>query len=236
MQNCLHGFVAAIVLLSLDTSPVVAQADDTVRWIRIRSSPSESRSNFTVEHSGLPLPVFRLIQTGFRDEQLIPIRNMRATIRRAGLEQEIRLLGSNANVQKLSFATIEQGRMLNDVDQQDRRTVCLISNRIANTLFPFEQAVGSLVRINRDYYQVVGILAPGKEGLFRGDDVLIPLSTMLVRCGTRQVEVRSGQYEVRECGISDLWVQTNRPAEDQTELQRFLKREAPEIDFRIETE
>ncbi|MDR1380485.1 MAG: ABC transporter permease [Tannerella sp.] len=74
------------------------------------------------------------------------------------------------------------GRLLNDIDLQERRKVCLIGSRICEELFKSEDPCGKYVRVNGLYYQVVGVVKQIASGVNIGGraeaSVFLPFSTM----------------------------------------------------------
>ncbi|MDR1525215.1 MAG: ABC transporter permease [Tannerella sp.] len=74
------------------------------------------------------------------------------------------------------------GRLLNDIDMQEKRKVCLIGTRICEELFKNEDPCGKYVRVNGLYYQVVGVVQQIASGVNIGGraeaSVFLPFSTM----------------------------------------------------------
>ena len=74
------------------------------------------------------------------------------------------------------------GRLLNDIDLQERRKVCLIGSRICEELFKNADPCGKYVRVNGLYYQVVGVIEQIASGVNIGgraeSSVFLPFSTM----------------------------------------------------------
>jgi putative ABC transport system permease protein len=82
---------------------------------------------------------------------------------------------------------VELGRFVNEQDGETLAKVCALGATVAEDLFgsiPI-QVLGRTVKINRQNYQVVGIMASkGQTGFMNEDDqVFIPLSTAQVRFG-----------------------------------------------------
>ena len=74
------------------------------------------------------------------------------------------------------------GRLLNEIDMQERRKVCLIGSRICEELFKNQDPCGKYVRVNGLYYQVVGVVKQIASGVNIGgraeSSVFLPFSTM----------------------------------------------------------
>ena len=74
------------------------------------------------------------------------------------------------------------GRLLNEIDLQERRKVCLIGSRICEELFKNADPCGNYIRVNGLYYQVVGVVEQIASGVNIGgraeSTVFLPFSTM----------------------------------------------------------
>lgn len=75
---------------------------------------------------------------------------------------------------------MSKGRFFNDTEMHFRRMVCVIGSAVDEVLFPEEEAVGKVIRVNGDEFTVVGVFAP-EESNFGNDwdnrKVCIPLTT-----------------------------------------------------------
>lgn len=83
----------------------------------------------------------------------------------------------NIEVQELHF-----GRLLNEIDEKERRKVCLIGSQVNDNLFRGADPCGKYVRVNGLYYQVVGVVEQKASGVNIGgrseESVFLPFSTM----------------------------------------------------------
>jgi len=73
------------------------------------------------------------------------------------------------------------GRLLNDIDLQERRKVCVIGSKVCEELFKNEDPCGKYVRVNGLYYQVVGVIKQISNASIGGraeSSVVLPFSTM----------------------------------------------------------
>ena len=74
------------------------------------------------------------------------------------------------------------GWLLNEVDERERRKVCLIGTKVKEVLFKEEDPCGSYIRVNGIYYQVVGVVQQRASGVNIGgrseECVFLPFSTM----------------------------------------------------------
>lgn len=86
------------------------------------------------------------------------------------------VIGVTAAYFGIRHLPVERGRVLHGNDDDTRARVCVISARVAGRLFGNAPALGGRLRIGRDWYRVVGLLAD--DGAMT---VLIPLSALTPR-------------------------------------------------------
>ncbi|MCD7974467.1 MAG: ABC transporter permease [Phascolarctobacterium sp.] len=75
---------------------------------------------------------------------------------------------------------LNNGRIFTERDLNSRARVCVIGKTVADNLFPDENTVGSIMRINKAPFQVIGLLkSKGQSGggMDQDDIVFIPLTT-----------------------------------------------------------
>lgn len=91
------------------------------------------------------------------------------------------LMGLYPDHFKIESMPIKWGRLINNVDIQDRRKVCLLGEEVYETLFsPGEDPIGEYVRLNGIYFQVIGVVG-ARSGISLIGNVsrmiLLPFST-----------------------------------------------------------
>jgi len=88
--------------------------------------------------------------------------------------------GSTPNFSNIRFLPQGQGRWLNDGDEKERRTVCVLGYQMMRNLFPGRPAVGSTILLNDVRFEVVGLLANTgrEENNMNNVRIYIPFSTM----------------------------------------------------------
>jgi len=77
------------------------------------------------------------------------------------------ILGTEPNLNEISYLPVKDGRWLNELDGQQRRNVIVLGNELLKALFPGRPAVGSFVLLNGLRFEVVGTL----PHLGRGDNM-----------------------------------------------------------------
>jgi putative ABC transport system permease protein len=77
------------------------------------------------------------------------------------------ILGTEPELNEISYLPMKDGRWLNELDGTQRRNVMVLGNELLKTLFPGRPAVGAFVLINGLRFEVVGTL----PHLGRGDNM-----------------------------------------------------------------
>jgi len=98
----------------------------------------------------------------------------------------VSLCGELADMNKVDNPKIKFGRELNDVDNAQRRKVCVIGSRVAEELFPElgknGDPCGRSIQIDSVYYTIVGVSGKESGGINVGGEatttVYMPYSTM----------------------------------------------------------
>jgi putative ABC transport system permease protein len=99
----------------------------------------------------------------------------------------VQLLGDTPGSFPAHNWVIDEGRLFDDSDVDNARSVCVLGSALAKTAFPFSPALGEQIKINGINYAVVGVLAPkgGSLGGNQDNFAVIPLTTALHRYGLR---------------------------------------------------
>ncbi len=99
----------------------------------------------------------------------------------------VQLLGDTPGSFTAHDWVVDEGRIFDDSDVDNARSVCVLGSALAQTVFPFGSALGQEVKINGINYAVIGVLAPkgGSVGGNQDNFAVIPLTTALHRYGLR---------------------------------------------------
>jgi len=98
----------------------------------------------------------------------------------------VSLKGVTPEIFQTANWTVLDGRALLDSDIASARDVCLLSERLADSLFPRGLPVGQKIKVQAISYQVVGIMKPPASGQEDQALAIIPITTGLNRYGRRR--------------------------------------------------
>ena len=78
--------------------------------------------------------------------------------------------------------TMVKGRFINEIDILEKRKVCVIGERVVESMFDKEEEpLGQYLRVSGVYYQVIGVLHPETEVNFSGrkeESIFLPFTTL----------------------------------------------------------
>jgi putative ABC transport system permease protein len=81
------------------------------------------------------------------------------------------ILGTEPQLNEISYLPLQEGRWLNELDGVQRRNVIVLGNELLKTLFPGRPAVGAFILLNGIRFEVVGSMLH----LGRGDNMWLNL-------------------------------------------------------------
>ncbi len=89
---------------------------------------------------------------------LAPLRELSEQIVHEGRRSEATVVATTSSYFGTEELVLREGRFLADTDLRQANRVIVLGHDLAASLFPYEDAVGSRVRIELDWYMVVGAL------------------------------------------------------------------------------
>jgi putative ABC transport system permease protein len=144
---------------------------DDEMWKKVSRRPVLTRREFEVVRAALPDAQAISITSGFPT----PLSDVQWRSRVVG---DVTVRGVTAPYQVVQDYRLERGRLLVDVDEEQRRAVAVIGREVADKLFESADPIGQPVRLAGERFEVVGVLASKGRVLGQSFDAiaLIPLS------------------------------------------------------------
>lgn len=96
-------------------------------------------------------------------------------------DPDVGLVGSDENYLASSSLNIKSGRNITDADVNFNRNVCLLGNDVVVKLFPNTSPLGKKVNIDKQAFEIIGVLEPKGAVLGQSQDnmVILPISQYL---------------------------------------------------------
>ena len=148
-------------------------------------------------------------------ERAVPMREIdMVKIRFFDRESDVQLLGITSDYADINKLELARGRFLTSADSQNTNNVAVIANGVAKQLFPFTDAIGKTIRIDSDFYRVIGetrkrqdsaAIGSSLAGRSYNQDVYIPLATFRSRIGD-QVPTSMESFESELIELNQITV------------------------------
>ncbi len=152
-------------------------------------------------------------------EHVLPIRELRRQFRFANRRVDGLIVGCTPEYAEANQLVVHRGRFLTDADQMAEKNYCVIAAEVADILFPVENPLEKILRVESDVYVIVGVLesrtpSAGIGGSLAAKDyskdVYIPISTLWRRIGDFVVTSRSGTFEREIVELSQLTLRIDK--------------------------
>ena len=175
MLGLVIGIASVIILVGIGngtSSQVSSQVQSLGADILTLSIQS---SDTSLEYSQLDY-ILKIINV----ESVAPYKSVSSTVTRGDTtSQRASIIATTPDYMDVTNLTISSGRLLSQIDLENKSKVCLLGSDIAETLFSLSNPVGQSIKINGDNYIVIGVLtAVGSSMGSNVDDMLIiPFTT-----------------------------------------------------------
>ncbi len=155
----------------------------------------------------------RLQETIPTIDKALPVRELRREFRSSERLVDGRLVGCTPEYAEVTRLELAQGRFLSDADWRDQANVCVLAAGTAETLFPYQDPLGRTIKVDSDYYVVIGVTAARAPSAGIGGsldsqdyshDVYIPISTLWLRIGDIVLTLRSASFEGEIVQLSQI--------------------------------
>jgi putative ABC transport system permease protein len=133
----------------------------------------EKRKNFSIDDAFAlqELPHVRGVMVEYGRGTVVKYKDRKS--------QLIHVAGTNQPFLNVQNISVGEGRFFTEFEEEHRRNVTVLGDKAAHALFPNEDPLGKLIRIDGKEYQVVGVLAKRKTifGGFADNFMAIPYTS-----------------------------------------------------------
>ncbi|MCX8499427.1 MAG: ABC transporter permease, partial [Caulobacteraceae bacterium] len=236
--------VAAVVMMTsigLGAQQRVMSAISGLGSNLIIVSPAASRSGFAAQAAGSDISITgadaeAIAKQGEGVAAVAPTVRGQAQLAAEGTNWNSRIEGVTPDYLVARDLTIGQGRMFDEREARQGRTVAVIGTTVARELFGDADPLGKRIRVGSSPFQVVGVLtSKGQSGFGQDQDdiVLGPLPAVRSRVVGRRVKGDTVQtIYIKAASEDDL----SRVQEDTTTLlrERHRIREGEDDEFQAQ--
>ena len=216
MLGIVIGVAAVIALVGVGTgaqAQVVSQFQSLgSNLVTVTAMPSFGFSQSGLQQSSRTLTMkdVSAIESLATSVSLVaPLYSTNATVTYGGSTTSTTINGVTEEYATVRNTTVTRGRFLTQEDNDNMAMVVVLGTSVVEDLFGSSEvnAIGETVRINRQNYEVIGVLkSKGQSGPQNQDDVIImPLRTAQLKLGGAGTNtVRSINLQVRTADEMDL--------------------------------
>ncbi|MBI1917477.1 MAG: ABC transporter permease [Planctomycetes bacterium] len=231
------GTGAVIILMGFGEGSMQDALEDIKRQgatnIMIRSVKASDESSTARQQRiavyGLTWADYERMQTIPTVVRMVPMRILPLKVHHLERSVKGRVVATTADYAVVNKVQLAAGRFLSDEDDRYMANVAVLGAHVADRLFPFENALGKTVRLDKYFYLVVGVLADRMATSAVGgssqtaedfnDDVYIPMQTCRGRFGEKVVSRQSGSWNAEQVELSQVTLtitdmESVRPAGD----------------------
>ena len=126
-----------------------------VKSIKPLGGAAQSKGSFFIEY-GITRDDFERIRMIPTIIKSVPMRDIAKEARFQDRKCDVRFIGCTSDYYDINHLTMERGRFITDRDGLDRDNVCVIGSETAKQLFPYEDPIGRAVKIETDFYVIIG--------------------------------------------------------------------------------
>ena len=209
-----------------------------IRSIKPQEEQSISSTQSRIAEYGLTYLDLRRIRDTFPGVKLIvPGRIIRKHAWCARQRIDAEIVGSVPWYPKMNKLQLDQGRYFNDMEMEQCKNVCVLSKEAENRLFPLGNAIQGKIRVDSDYYEVIGVIRSestsktatpgngssngGAQGQHAGQGaqasttcrIYIPLTAAKARFGEILMKRRSGSFEAERVELHEATIQVAQQSE-----------------------
>ena len=178
--------------------------------------------------------------TGVRNA--VGMRDMRSQLfSSTGNELDVRVITTEPEFLNVTRSGIRRGRFLTWMDQEHRKTVCVLGRDAARQLFRYEDPMGREVKLSGHWYRVVGVLENTASlkvagGADINSYIFVPLRTAQVLGGDVSVTRKPGGYEAFKLELDGILLQADSVSSVEAiarRLRNFLTRTHRDPDYEM---
>jgi putative ABC transport system permease protein len=161
----------------------------------------------------------RLVATIPTIERALPIRELRREFRYQDRLVDGRLVGCTSTYADVTRLEVDRGHFITFPEVRDEKNHCVLAAEVAQRLFPLDDPLGKAIRVDQDFYVVVGVLKPrGPTAAIGGSleaqdfssDVYIPITNLWRWVGDAVATIRAGSFQGETVELSQVTLQIDQ--------------------------
>jgi putative ABC transport system permease protein len=132
-----------------------------IRSVKPPESPSSNTErSYTIDYGITYKDISRIKNTIPGVEIVIPSRIIRKDVWVGPRRLDCDIVGTVAWYPEMRNHHVAVGRFFDDQEVEDDLNVCVLGNGMAEVLFPIDEPIGRTVRVESDFYRIIGVMEP----------------------------------------------------------------------------
>jgi putative ABC transport system permease protein len=178
---------------------------------------------------------------------VVPGRILREFVWNISRRADSEIVGTVPWYPRMRNHQVAQGRFFTDAEMEAKASVCVLGAEAAEQLFPLEAPVGHTVRVNNNYYHVIGVMERrariAEEGeptervsAAAGTRIYVPLETLKVCYGDIIYRRRPGSFELEKVDLHEVTVKVadrDQVVNVSLAIKELLDRKHKKADYRM---
>ena len=178
---------------------------------------------------------------------VISSRIVKKNIWNLGINTNTDVVGTTVDYPVSRNYNLRAGRFFSEAEVRDHANVVVLSDEVANALFPIDNPIGQSIKIDSDYYNVVGIMeSEGFSNLGQSQAgssnaapsrIFIPFTASKSRFGETTMRQTAGGMESETVELHEAIIQIEGQEsviEVGEIIEQILQRRHKEVDYEIE--
>lgn len=177
-----------------------------IRSVKPSDDSATAQKSWVTSYGLVKRDLDRIETIGDSIVRMVPLRVFPSEARFLERLINARVIGTTPDYADVHKFELSAGRFLTDLDDRDRKNVCVLGSEVADKLFPFEDPIGRSVLMRTFDFTVVGVIRErmptgGSGGSQAAEefnrDIYMPLNTTVARFGD-VISVRTSGSRVNE--------------------------------------
>ena len=178
---------------------------------------------------------------------VIASRIVKKNVWNGGLSINADVVGTSVDYPVSRNYQLRSGRFFSEAEMRDHANVVVLSDEVAKALFPIDNPLGKTIRIDSDYYNIVGIMeSEGFSNLGQNQAgssnsaptrIFIPFTSSKSRFGETTTRQSSGGLETETVELHEAVIQVEGQSgviEIGEIIEQILQRRHKDVDYAVE--
>ena len=175
---------------------------------------------------------------------MVQARKVSQKVHNHSWQLDTKVVGTVPWYPEVSNVRMKSGRFFSELDAEERKSVCVLGSEAAEKLFPLGGSRGSLIRVSKKRYRVIGVMGATprtdtEESEAKGTpdrNIYIPFTTMQAQYGESIINRGSGSISAEKIQLHEIIVQVDsldRVKSTSRVIEQLLKTGHDKEDYRV---